>query len=115
MDLTTDSLGSIDELLDTFGQNIIYRRNVIGVGPRPTETPTETNIRGIVTNFRFRDIDGTRIRATDRRIFIKATSIAFEPTTSHKVLVNSVQYSIVDARPYALQGVILAYGLQVRR
>ena len=51
--------------------------------------------RGWRDQFTQDTVDGTLIRATDARVMIIAGSLAIEPTTSDRVTVNGVTYTVI--------------------
>lgn len=79
----------------------------------PAGSPTETPVIGIVSNYPRKLIDGTLIRAEDRKILIGATGI--NPTVADKVKIATLEYEIVSVMELAPAGVPLTYEIQARR
>ena len=107
---------SADELLDEFGQAAAIRRITNGGSDAyaPTQTTADTAIVCVVTEYANREKDGTRIQAKDRKVLVKAGSLAITPTPSDKFVLGGVVYDIVDVCPLEPGGVVMLYELQVR-
>lgn len=78
----------------------------------PAGTPTETQVTGIVSKYSDQVIDGTLIRADDRKVTIAATGIA--PTEADSIKIDETTYSIVSVMELAPAGVALKYDIQAR-
>ena len=75
---------------------------------------TPYDFTGLMMTYDDRDIDGTRIRADDRRCIIAASGLAVTPDIGDRVTAGPNTYVIVYVRTYELSGVNLCYVAQVR-
>jgi hypothetical protein len=71
-----------------------------------------TNVPAMVSRFARNLIDGTLIRATDKRVMIAGT--APRPDTNWTVTIGGVSHAIVNVIDLAPSGVVLYYELQAR-
>jgi len=69
---------------------------------------------GVFTNYTRREIDGTKIQANDKRLFIAAASLTLDPQNAYKVLDGSVEYQVINVRVVQPGAVTIGYELQVR-
>lgn len=111
------SKATADRLLTRFGQAATLRRpTTSGTAYNPTQgTPTDYTATVVVTDFSNREIDGTRVLATDKKALMAKASLAIEPTTSDKLLIGGVAHSIVRVETLSPGGTTLAWTLQCRR
>ena len=79
----------------------------------PPGDPTETPVWAIAEAYRQNMIDGTLIRAEDRRVMIEAVTPA--PTTADRLSIGGVEYGIVAVQPEARAGVALYHICQCRK
>lgn len=78
-----------------------------------TETEATHAARVIVTNYRDKDIDGTRITTRDRRVVI-SPSVAVDPEVNDRLTVGSTTYTIMDVNPHELSELTLGWVVQAR-
>ena len=84
--------------------------------PWSTTTPTatiETELPAMVQSYPQSMIDGTLIRAEDRRVMIAAGTIA--PLVSDRLRIGTITYQIVSVMETAPSGVALYYEVQARK
>ena len=79
----------------------------------PAGAPTEHPVWAIAEAYSKSMVDGTLIRAEDRRVMIEATGL--EPTTADRLKIGAVEYEIVRVDPEAPAGVALFFVCQCRR
>lgn len=79
----------------------------------PVGSPVPYQVRAVIEEYTQDQIDGTLIRAGDRRVLLDPTVI--EPTTADRVVIDGAEYAIVRVQAEAPTGVPLIYTLQVRR
>ena len=79
----------------------------------PASAPTEHPVWAIAQAYSKDMVDGTLIRAEDRRVMVEAVSPA--PTTADKLRLGAVEYEIVRVDPEAPAGVALYHICQCRR
>jgi hypothetical protein len=87
-----------------------------GSPAQPWEAPTGTTTLPVVANVQMYSrnlVDGTLIKAGDRRVMIAADNGAI-PTTTDRLRIAGVDHSIVSVEDYAPQGVSLYYIVQAR-
>lgn len=106
-----------DRLIARFGQAATLRRpTTTGTAYNPTPgEPDDHPVKAVVTEYAQRDIDGTRIKAADRKVLMSVGSLAIEPATSDKLVMGGVSYSIIDIRPLNPGGTVVMYEMQARR
>lgn len=79
----------------------------------PAGEPSEHPLAVMVESYEQNDIDGTLIRAEDRRVMMEAAGIT--PTTADRLKIGTDEYAILSAQPEAPGGVALFFVLQCRR
>jgi hypothetical protein len=106
-----------DELIAEFGQaGTLSRPTSTGPTYNPTAgAPASYPVTFVVTDFDVREIDGARIKATDKKVLLANGALAIEPATSDNLLIGGVSHSIEDVQPLAPGGVTVFWTLQVRR
>lgn len=107
-----------DRLLARFGQaGSIRRIPVTGSAHNPTKgTPANHAVNLVVIDYQQREIDGTRVLASDRRAYVSAAGLTIQPETSD-LLVDAAgaPYKIVAISPLNPAGTTVLYEMQVRR
>jgi hypothetical protein len=106
-----------DEMIAEFGQTGKLRRpTTTGPAYDPTEgSPSDKACTFVVLGYTNREIDGSRVLASDKKVLLAKGSLAIEPTTSDKLLIGGVVHSIVDVSPLSPGGTVVFYEMQVRR
>jgi hypothetical protein len=87
-----------------------------GTPAQPWEPPTASTTIPVVANVQMYSrnlVDGTLIKAGDRRVMIAADNGAI-PTTTDRLRIAGVDHSIVSVEDYAPQGVSLYFICQAR-
>jgi hypothetical protein len=79
----------------------------------PEGDPTSHPVAVMVENYAQNLIDGTLIRAEDRRVMMEAAGIT--PTTADRLLIGGQEYAILAVHPEAPGGVALYFVCQCRR
>lgn len=116
-DLYTRLAGTAQRSIRKFGAKGAIRRGEAGSGPiydpgEPTETDHPAYI--VLTDFTDREIDGTRIFATDRKALVEP-AIGIEPSTSDLlVTADGATLTIVSVGLIRPATTTLLYTLQVR-
>jgi len=113
-------LATVNRLFDRYGQRGAIRRTVPGTGPKYDPGPStysDDPADMVVTDFSSREIDGTRILATDKKIMVAPGTLTTAPALSDKVVqADGTVYNIVPPiqtkRP---AGTTLVYIHQGRR
>lgn len=111
------SKATADRLVSKFGQSATLRRPTSsGTAYNPTPgQPDDHPVTVVVLDYDRREIDGTRILATDRKVLLAVGNLAIEPATSDKAVIGGVEHSIIDIQPLNPGGLVILYQLQVRR
>lgn len=94
---------------------VILVRTTGGSTPWDGTSPSETtyDLAGMVSDYPRSLVDGTLIKAEDRRVMLAATGE--RPLTTDKLRIASVDYEIVRVRDMSPSGVPLYYEVQARR
>lgn len=104
-------------LLDRFGAAGEIWRDVPGSGPiydpgDPTIQKTPCTLA--VLRFDNKDIDGTLIKVTDKKVYIAAKGLAIIPVTTDKLMIGGLSHTIVRVMPLNPAGIAVYYELQCR-
>jgi hypothetical protein len=106
------------ELLTEFGMSVTLNRVTPGAYNPATGTsaPSSAAHAGIGAKFDYDqdEIDGTKIRTGDQRVYI-APSRAVTPRTADTLTIGSELWQVVASRPLAPAGVVVLHDVQVRR
>lgn len=106
-------------LIDKFGHLGKLRVETPGSGPSHdpgAPTITDHDATMAVLKFHKDDIDGTRVKSTDKRILVAAKGLAVEPATDHQLLDAAGQaYTVIDVDPLSPAGVPVFYWIQARK
>ena len=113
-----EAAGAIFEAFDDIPAAMILRRTVAGVydpktGKTGPATITDYACQGVTSTYTQREIDGTNIRTTDRRVAIRQQEVAGAGvvTTADKLVMGSAVRTIVNVQADAASALWL---LQVR-
>lgn len=110
------SRATADRLIAKFGQTgAIRRQTATGPDYNPTFTTADHTATFAVTEYESNEIDGSRILATDKKVLLKAGGLAVTPNTTDKLVIGSIEHSIVRVEPLAPGGVVVMFQLQCRR
>ncbi len=104
-------------LLDKFGAAGAIIRDVPGSGPEwdPGEpTILTTSCKLAVLKFENKDVDGTLIKASDKKVYVAAKGLAIIPVTTDKLIIDGVSHTIVRVRPLNPAGVLVFHEVQAR-
>jgi hypothetical protein len=61
-----------------------------------------------------KDIDGTLIKASDKKVYIATKGVSIIPTTTDRLMIGGVSHTIVRAMLLDLAGINLYFEFQVR-
>lgn len=104
-------------LLDKFGAAGAIVRDVPGSGPvwNPGEpVPTAHTCTMAVLKFDNKDIDGTLIKASDKKVYIAAKGLAIVPVTTDRLLIGNVSHTIIRVMPLNPAGASVYFEVQAR-
>lgn len=120
--LAVELQGDIAELLDDpdYGRDITLRKIMPGTyDPTTGTTGTATNAdyatRGLILGYRDSVIDGTLIKAQDRKCVTKVKGLSATPDVDDQVLVGPDLYTVVSFKTIELGGTVILYTLQLRQ
>lgn len=102
-------------LLQEEGSDLTVTRPGATIYDAATATVTEAAsttfvLRGLFVNYKDKDVDGTVIRANDRRMLASARGATGAPQVGDMV----AGYRIEHVRAFAPNGVVIAWACQVR-
>jgi len=108
------SQNTADKLITKFGalgQLLVYTKGVGGA--RPTYTPRDVQMA--VLEYDNRQVDGTRIKATDKMIYLSAKGIAEIKSTDRLRDAEGIEYEIVPpVKPLKPAGTTVYFEVQGR-
>ncbi|MGO4449110.1 hypothetical protein AB4Y96_09300 [Phyllobacterium sp. TAF24] len=104
-------------LLDKFGMTGQIVRETPGTGPAydPGE-PVITSYPCTLAVLKFdnKDIDGTLVKATDKKVYVAAKGLAIVPTTTDRLSIVGAQHTIVRVMPLNPAGIVVYFEIQAR-
>lgn len=77
--------------------------------------PTQHAVTVVVTMYSKREIDGQRILATDKKVFIAPGDGSMDPQTSWSLTIGAVTYQIITISPMQPGDIVLLWEAQCRR
>lgn len=115
----TRTLATANRLIERFGQLGAVRRPGTPTGPSydPTPgTPTDDPARFVITAYEARDVDGTRILATDKKALVAPGSLPSAPALSDKLVeADGTEWHIVGVETLRPAETTLLYTCQLRK
>ncbi len=105
-------------LIGRFGQTGALRvKTSSGASHNPTSsTTTDHPAKFVITDFEAKDIDGTRVLATDKKALVAAAGLAVVPDVAHRLLeADGQSYSIAGVDTLKPATTPVVYALTVRR
>lgn len=109
-----------EELIAYFaaGTTGAIRRTVVSGVPwdpgSQTTTVTDYPCVLVQTNYSDREIDGSLIKATDRRVYVSTDGLSITPTVSDKIVVGGVPLEIVRVIPLEPAATVICWEIQAR-
>lgn len=107
-----------DELLTEFGVAVTIKYVTIGAyDPATGSAPrTVTSLASVayVEDYADRDIDGTKIKQGDRRIYLSAVGTT-KPGTVDLITIDGADYAVINSKAHPGAGTASLYELQVRK
>jgi hypothetical protein len=106
-----------DQVLGEKGEAGTLRRpSRNGTAYNPTAgAATDYAVTFVVFGYDDREVDGSRIQSTDKKVTMAQNDLAIRPDTTDKLLIGGVEHSIIRVQPLAPGGTTLLWELQVRR
>lgn len=111
------SAAQANRMIARFGQPAVLERPTkSGPAYNPTiGTPGEHAVTVVVTGYDAKDIDGTRILATDKKVLLAKGNMTITPTLSDLLKIGGEPHRIIDIRTLAPGGQVVLWTLQCRR
>jgi len=104
-----------NRLIDKFGQTgAIRRTETSGVPWDPGTSDTDYPCTLVALDYDQRDVDGTLIKSTDKKVYVATKGLTIQPTTTDKVIIGGVASTIVQAKPLNPAGTVVFWELQAR-
>lgn len=120
-DYQSDADTAVD-LLEEFGQSVTLTSKTSGAyspstGIAAVTTSTQT-VNAVSLDYVSRDIDGTLIKAGDKRLLIAPKTTAgitlTAPVVDDTVLVGSMTYTIKSVKPLSPAGTVILFDCNIR-
>lgn len=103
-------------LISRFGQSVTQHVTTGGAGSwPPTETETDYTLEAAVLDYRNRDVDGTLIKATDKRVIVSTEGMTVTLDSAHKLTIGGVKHSIINVRELNPGGTVVYVEAQCRK
>ena len=91
------SVATAQRLIARFGQTATLTQTVnTGTAYNPTQTDTNHTIKAVTIDWSNNEIDGTLIKATDRKIIISTDGLTVTPAIGDKITVGSDVLRLVE-------------------
>lgn len=119
MDFYADMAATAHELLTEFGGPVVLSRTVPGAynpATGATGAGETTNYTGTGAAFDYgqRDIDGSRIRVGDRRVYLSTTGMVTPQTGDVLTLEGGEVLNVVASRPLKPAATVVMHDVQAR-
>lgn len=109
------SAATADRLIDKFGQQgTITRMENIGQPWKPVQSKVNYPCRLVVLSYTAKDIDGTLIKAGDKKVYVSAIGLKIEPKTTDKLVINGKENTIISVDQLNPAGTPVYYVCQCR-
>lgn len=113
-------LATANRLIENYGQMGAIRvpsTTTSGPSYNPTRSgPVDRPARFVITDWNAKDIDGTRIKAADKKALVAPGSLPSDPTTSDTLVeANGATWKIVAVETLRPAETTLLFTLQLRR
>lgn len=107
---------SAERAIAKYGQTAQLRRvTTSGTPYAPTVTNADHACKVLVETYSDADIDGTRIKAGDKRVLISTAGLTVEPTSSDKLVIGGVVHQIIRCEPLSPGGTVVMWTVQARK
>jgi len=105
-----------ERLIAKFGQVGAVRRSTqSGPSYDPVMTDTDYACQLVVMNYEDREVDGTLILSTDKKLYVSTAGLSITLERSDKIVADGVAFSIEKLKPLSPAGLIVFYEIQGRR
>jgi hypothetical protein len=119
MSLATETQGQLDHLLDDLGQAMTLQRITAGAydpttGTTSSDTTTNYAGKGRLGDYDDRVIDGTLIKAGNRRCTFLPDDKSIVPQVGDKIVVGATTYQVMQPiKSRDINGIYIAHTFQV--
>lgn len=105
-----------EELIAEFGMTGTIVRMTRTGGPDydPTMEPVSHPCKLVVMNYEDREVDGTLILSTDKKLYVSTAGLPITLERSDKIVADGVAFSIEKLKPLSPAGVIVFWEGQGR-
>lgn len=109
------SRATAERLIARFGMTGAIRRSTQS-GPTydPVLTDTDYACQLVVMNYEDREVDGTLILSTDKKLYVSTAGLPITLERSDKIVAGGVAFSIEKLKPLSPAGVIVFWEVQGR-
>ncbi len=105
-----------DRMIAKFGQTVTLRQpTTSGPAYDPTTSFTDHEASGVLESYTASEIDGTRIRATDKKLMLAKGALSVGPGLDYIVLIGGEAHNVVSIDVLSPGGVVVMWTLQVRK
>lgn len=109
------SVATANRLIDKFGQTGAIRRTETSGDPwNPGTSDADYHCTLVALDYDQKDVDGTLVKSTDKKVYVATKGLTIQPTTTDKVIIGGVVSSIVQAKPLNPAGTVVYWELQAR-
>ncbi|MBA8846260.1 hypothetical protein FHW02_004350 [Ochrobactrum sp. RH1CCR137] len=109
------SVATANRLIDEFGQTGAIRRTETSGDPwNPGTSDMDYPCTLVALDYDQKDVDGTLIKSTDKKVYVATKGLTIQPTTTDKVIIGGIVSTIVQAKPLNPAGMIVYFELQAR-
>jgi hypothetical protein len=117
MSLYDRASSTAKQMIGKYGRDLVLKRNIEGTFDPATyafsgTSSPEVSCKGIVTNFKINEVDGTIVLRTDKKIILDADAL---PEQNDKIIDGTDEYTIVNVDSLEPGNTTLLYKVQARR
>lgn len=105
-----------EEMIAEFGTTGAIRRTVqSGPSYDPVLTDTDYPCKLVTLEYDDRDIDGTLVLSTDKKIYVSTQGLSITLDKSDRVIADGKAYAIERLKPLSPAGIVVFWEVQGRR
>ncbi len=111
-------LASANRLITRFGQaGYVRRPTTSGTSYNPTQgAPDDHPAKFAVTNYEDKEIDGSRILSSDKKVLLAPGTLTIEPTSTDLLIeADGSAYKVIAVKTLKPARTVLLYTIQARR
>lgn len=116
MSLYSNLAATALRMLEKFGQDVVRMRPTAAAYDTSTSaaavTTASATFRAAVLDYGTDEVDGTLVKATDKRMIVEAAAL---PQAKDLFTIGGVQYSAIKCREINPAGTPVAHEVQIRR